>query len=86
MGRRSPVARNALRSVFLGQPVADVDREKFTYPFEGSKTIASAGTGAPVAVAKWDELENLCIGAKGLSRSMGTLRAEGPSPPQPYKP
>jgi hypothetical protein len=65
------VARNALQGVVLGQRAADLDREKFKCQFEASKTIASAGTVAPVAEAKRDELESLCMGAKGCSRSWG---------------
>jgi hypothetical protein len=51
-----------------GADAADLDREKFECQFEASKTIASAGT---VAEAKRDELESLCMEAKGWSRSWG---------------
>jgi hypothetical protein len=65
------VARSALPGSVLGHRAADLDREKFKYQFETSKTIASAGTVAPVAEAKRDELESLCMGAKGWSQSWG---------------
>jgi hypothetical protein len=52
-----------------GAAAADLDREKFECQFEASKTVASAGAGAAVAEAKRGELESLCMGAKGWSRS-----------------
>jgi hypothetical protein len=51
-----------------GADAADLGREKFECQFEASKTVASAGTQAPVAEAKRDELESLCMEAKGWSR------------------
>jgi hypothetical protein len=41
-----------------GADGADLDREKFECQFEASKTIASAGTEAPVAETKREELES----------------------------
>jgi hypothetical protein len=49
----------------------DLDREKFECQFEASKTVASAGMQAQVAETKRDELESLCMEAKGWSRSWG---------------
>jgi hypothetical protein len=54
-----------------GADTADLDREKFECQFEASKTVVSAGMQAPVAEAKRDELESLCMEAKGWSRSWG---------------
>jgi hypothetical protein len=51
-----------------GAEAADLEREKFECQFEASKAIASAGT---VAEARRDELEGLCMEAKGWSRSWG---------------
>jgi hypothetical protein len=49
-----------------GADAADLEREKFECQLEASKAIASAGTAAE---AKRDELESLCMEAKGWSRS-----------------
>jgi hypothetical protein len=54
-----------------GADAADLDREKFECQFEASKTVASAGTQGPEAEARRDELEGLCMEAKGWSRSWG---------------
>jgi hypothetical protein len=54
-----------------GADAADLDREKFECQFEASKTVASAGTEGAVAEKKRDELESLCMAAKGWSRSWG---------------
>jgi hypothetical protein len=54
-----------------GADAVDLDREKFECQFEASKTVASAGMEAPVAETKRDELESLCMEAKGWSRSWG---------------
>jgi hypothetical protein len=53
-----------------GADAADLEREKFECQFEASKIVGSAGTEAPVA-GKRDELEGLCMEAKGWSRSWG---------------
>ena len=52
-----------------GADAADLDREKFECQFEASKTVAAAGTEATVAEAKRNDLEGLCMKAKGWSRS-----------------
>jgi hypothetical protein len=54
-----------------GADAADLDREKFECQFEASKTVASAGTEGAVAETKRNELESLCMEARGWSRSWG---------------
>jgi hypothetical protein len=61
-----PCARTWMRP---GADAADLEREKFECQFEASKAIASAGTAAEV---KRDELDSLCMEAKGWSRSWGS--------------
>jgi hypothetical protein len=46
-----------------------LDREKVECQFEASKTVASAGTEGAVAETKRNELESLCMEARGWSRS-----------------
>jgi len=48
-----------------GADAADLDREKFECQFEASKTVASAGTQGAVAETKRNELESLCMEARG---------------------
>jgi hypothetical protein len=53
-----------------GADAADLDREKFECQFEASKAGAADGTPTEIAKAKRDELERLCMEAKGWSRSL----------------
>jgi hypothetical protein len=55
--------------VRAGADAADLERDKFECQFEASKTIASSGTDAAVAETTRNELEGLCMAAKGWSRS-----------------
>jgi hypothetical protein len=57
--------------VRAGADAADLDRDKFECQFEASKTIASSATDAAVAETRRNELESLCMVAKGWSRSWG---------------
>jgi hypothetical protein len=52
-----------------GADAVDLEREKFECQFEASKAVASAGMEAAVAEARRDELESICMQAKGWSRS-----------------
>ena len=54
-----------------GADAADLDREKVECQFEASKTVASAETEGSVAETKRNELESLCMEARGWSRSWG---------------
>jgi hypothetical protein len=54
-----------------GADAADLDRENFECQFEASKANVSAEAQAPASEAKRDELEGLCMEAKGWSRSWG---------------
>jgi hypothetical protein len=54
-----------------GADAADLDRENFECQFETSKTVASAGIEGAVAETKQNELERLCMEARGWSRSWG---------------
>ena len=61
----SSCARTWVRA---GAEAADLDRDKFECRFEASKTIASSGTDAALAETRRNELESLCMVAKGWSR------------------
>jgi hypothetical protein len=54
-----------------GADAADLSREQFECQFEASKGAAADGAPTEIPEAKANELERLCMEAKGWSRSWG---------------